>query len=82
MAVKVTEEPSQIVVAVVLIDTEVFTTALTVTNALPVIEAEHTIEAVLLATTEYVPTDVWFPNEIAEPVPATLLPISEPLRCN
>ena len=58
MAVKVTDEPSQIVVAVVLIDTEVLTTALTVTNTLPVMEAEHAIEAVLLATTEYVPTNV------------------------
>ena len=49
---KVTEEPSQMVVALVTIETEVFTTAMMVINALPVIAAEHVVEAELFAITE------------------------------
>lgn len=48
---KVTDEPSQIVAAVVLIVTAGVTTELMVINTLPVIDAEHEVEAELLATT-------------------------------
>ena len=48
---KVTDEPSQMVVAEVLMVTADVTTGLIFINTLPVIDAEHEVEAELLATT-------------------------------
>jgi hypothetical protein len=58
VAVKVTELPVQIVVAVVATDTDGVTVAVIVTNKLPVMLLVHPLEAKLFAMAVYVPASV------------------------
>jgi hypothetical protein len=51
----------------------VFTTI----DTLPVISCAHEVE-ILVAVTVYIPARVWFPKEMAEPVPETAVPRFEP----
>ena len=83
VAVKVTDVPEQILFpGLAEIKTEGVTVGVIVTIALPFMLEEHAGVVVFVAITVYVPAAVWFPKLIAEPVPATGLPVLTPPICN